>query len=73
MAKTNSLWLKKPVHPGRFVRTVTVEPLSFAVTATAGRDQGRPLFWGTKAVIHSQSFSERERQLCQVRLTEMQL
>ncbi len=35
MTKIKSLRLKWPAHPGRFVRTVIVEPLGLTVTAAA--------------------------------------
>ncbi len=35
MTETKSLRPKNPVHPGRFVRTVIVEPLGLTVTAAA--------------------------------------
>ncbi len=35
MTETRSLRLKRPAHPGRFVRTVIIEPLGLTVTEAA--------------------------------------
>ena len=36
MTRTRGLRMKRPVHPGRFVRTVILEPLGLSVTEAAG-------------------------------------
>jgi addiction module HigA family antidote len=35
MTETKGLRMKKPAHPGRFVRTVVIEPLGLSVTEAA--------------------------------------
>ena len=35
MSESNGLHMKNPAHPGRFVRTVIIEPLGLSVTEAA--------------------------------------